>query len=312
MTKRVIVPSVAALIATGLLGTPAAHADHGATDLTVEEGTCGVVVVHAEWSGDTSQIDDAQLVVYTPDGVRTADIGTRITVVSDEDTTVRYRVWGGGDPDFDSPALDDPDALTGFLDGGGDPTTADAPGVAWHTVDIEACENEGEQLTSDPASTEAPSDEDQIPEGEQDDETEGEHNHLEGSADWVAGYEQAPEGTHPGQFCETDDAYRIYAYSDTSVIQCLYSEASDRHHWVELTDADEILERPEDDAASEDKDTPPEEKPADPDDNRGDEGGLPVTGSALTGLIAASLATLGGGGAAMWIARTRRTAVDNE
>jgi hypothetical protein len=70
--------------------------------------------------------------------------------------------------------------------------------------------------------------------------------------------------------------------------------------------------------------TPAPEKPADPDPERPAEGdragdtpeaaaergpgGLPLTGTALTGLIAAGVAAVGGGAAAMYAARRRRSA----
>lgn len=59
---------------------------------------------------------------------------------------------------------------------------------------------------------------------------------------------------------------------------------------------------------------PPEEEPEDeqpapkPEDDGEAEGGLPVTGAALGGLVAAAAAALGGGGLAMYLARKRRSA----
>ncbi|GAB3489604.1 thioester domain-containing protein [Nocardiopsis coralliicola] len=52
----------------------------------------------------------------------------------------------------------------------------------------------------------------------------------------------------------------------------------------------------------------PDDKPAPEKDE--DQGGLPVTGSALTALIGAAVAAVAGGGAAMYLSRKRRSAVD--
>ncbi|GAA3750643.1 TQXA domain-containing protein [Spinactinospora alkalitolerans] len=51
----------------------------------------------------------------------------------------------------------------------------------------------------------------------------------------------------------------------------------------------------------------PDDKPTPPADKPEDEGGLPVTGAALGGLVAAAVVAIGGGGAAMYLSRKRKS-----
>ncbi|GAA1782112.1 MULTISPECIES: chaplin [Streptomonospora] len=65
---------------------------------------------------------------------------------------------------------------------------------------------------------------------------------------------------------------------------------------------------PEKPAEEPSKDSTPDAKPAPEDGETGASGGLPLTGPALGGLVAAAVAAIGGGGAAMAFSRRRKAA----
>src|SRR5690606_9509967 len=76
--------------------------------------------------------------------------------------TVKWRVWGGGERNYDSPALTQAglDELIAWLEEDDTrlPTDVDAPGVAWHVVEVEGCEPEPtDEPTTEP--TDEPGDE---------------------------------------------------------------------------------------------------------------------------------------------------------
>src|SRR5690554_2925418 len=143
---------VIAAIAAGLLGgaafAGAAYADHNAVDLThTEPGECGVVTFSTTWQLDQHQVGNTMLVVVAGDQHEVAPVGQDVTVGPfDTDTTVRYRVWGGGERNYDSPALTQAglDELIAWLEEDDTrlPTDVDAPGVTWHEVEVSGCEPE--------------------------------------------------------------------------------------------------------------------------------------------------------------------------
>lgn len=145
-----------------LLAAPAA-AHHATPTAEVTTGDCGEVTITTTWSADEHQVDTAALVVLVGDEVHTAPIGESITVGPFEaDTTVQYRVWGGGERDYDDPPLADLEALLSYLDQGGSELAPDAPGVAWHELTVEGCPAEEEDLepTPEPTPTTPPADDD--------------------------------------------------------------------------------------------------------------------------------------------------------
>lgn len=146
--------------ALGLLGGavalagPAA-ANHEPPILTVGDvAECGEVTVGADLPAEPhGGYEHAALVVQTSEGDHTvAELGETITVgpFDTDEVAVRYRVWGGGERDYDSPAVTDLDALVDYLDAedAHTPTDADAPGIGWHEQLVQGCpkaEDEGEE-----------------------------------------------------------------------------------------------------------------------------------------------------------------------
>lgn len=170
----------------------------------------------------------------------------------------------------------------------------------------------------DPEPTQEPE-----PDPEPDPEPEPSPEGDDGWGYWVAEQEEAPEGVHPGQFCKGDDALKIYGYTESSVIQCLYNKASDRNQWVEISDFEDLVieddddngdGKPDDDEG--DKDGKEDKPDGEPHDGERVEAGaddtLPVTGGALVGLVAAGVAALGGGGTALYLSRKRKATDDGE
>jgi len=133
----------AAVLAAGLVvSATAASAHHNVpVTTTTEPGACGEVTIGAQWSEDTHIVDNTVLVVQAGGEQFTAPVGESITVGPFETApvTVRYRVWGGGERNYDQPALTDLDALVAHLDAGGSPLDGDAPGVAWFELEVEGC-----------------------------------------------------------------------------------------------------------------------------------------------------------------------------
>lgn len=132
--------------AVGLIAAVAfaggAYAHHAAPTAAVATGDCGEVTITTAWPDDVAdhRVDTAVLVVLIDGEVTTAAIGESITVGPFEaDTTVQYRIWGGGERDYDAPPLTDLDALLAYLDQGGDVLDSDAPGVAWHSLEVTGC-----------------------------------------------------------------------------------------------------------------------------------------------------------------------------
>src|SRR5690606_37523551 len=131
--------TVLGAVAALALAAPAA-AHHATPTATVVEGECGEVTITTTWGADEHQVDTAALVVLVGDEVHTAPIGEPITVGPFEaDTTVQWRLWGGGERDYDDPPLTDLDALVEYLAAGGGELDADAPGVAWHSLEVTGC-----------------------------------------------------------------------------------------------------------------------------------------------------------------------------
>lgn len=130
--------------AVGLIAAMAfaggAYAHHAAPTATVTTGDCGEVTITTAWSADEHHVGTAALVVLIDGEVTTAAIGESVTVGPFEaDTTVQYRLWGGGERNYDDPPLADLEALLAYLDQGGDVLDSDAPGVAWHSLEVTGC-----------------------------------------------------------------------------------------------------------------------------------------------------------------------------
>jgi hypothetical protein len=135
---------VLALAGVGLLlgGGPAAANHNGVTvEVDTSAGPCGETVFTTGWQIGEHQVDNTVLVVRIDGQVKTALVGTPLAVGPHaQPTTVEWRVWGGGERDYDDPPLTDLDALLAYLvinpDGVLD---VDAPGVAWHRLYVDGC-----------------------------------------------------------------------------------------------------------------------------------------------------------------------------
>lgn len=158
------IKNLAAAVAVGLIGgavalAAPASAHHNAPEVALSEiGDCGEVTITTAWSEDTHAVDNAALVVLLDGEVSSAPIGESITVGPFEsEAVIQYRVWGGGERDYDEPALEDLDAIVDHIDDGGSPLDADAPGVAWHEIVVGGCPPQDPEPDPEPDPTATPS-----------------------------------------------------------------------------------------------------------------------------------------------------------
>src|SRR5690606_22486442 len=108
LMRKVIAAAAAGLIVGVAFAAGTAFADHNTPSVTVSEpGECGTTTITTSWPSDTHQVANAALVVQAGDDYRVAAIGEPVTVgpFDTADVTIRYRVWGGGERNYDSPAL---------------------------------------------------------------------------------------------------------------------------------------------------------------------------------------------------------------
>lgn len=155
--KKIMAAAGLGLLAGAVALTAPASAHHATPTVSHYVGDCGQVTWESAWGSDDHQVDNTVLVVQVGDIQHTAAIGEPLEVGPTEAETavIRWRVWGGGERNYDSPALADLPALLAHLDAGGDVLDADAPGVAWNEITVDGCP---------PAEQEPPADE---PPGEQ-------------------------------------------------------------------------------------------------------------------------------------------------
>jgi len=168
--RKVIAAAAAGLI-VGVAFAGTAHAHHNTPDVAVNEpGECGTTTITSSWPLDHHQVANAALVVQAGEDYRVAAIGEPVTVgpFDKASVTVKWRVWGGGERNYDSPALTQAglDELIAWLEEDGTrlPTDADASGVTWHEVTVAGCEPADEptdepadEPTDEPEPTEEPS-----------------------------------------------------------------------------------------------------------------------------------------------------------
>lgn len=302
--------AVAAVAGGTLLASAgAALAHHNAPEVEVDAAECGAAVLTAAWPGDDHQVDNTALVVDGPGGVQTAPIGEEIPVQVDDGGDVRYRVWGGGERDYDSPALDDLDALLAHLDAGGSPTDPDAPGVAWESLTVEACEDGDEGGEDDESEDEGTDEEDDGSEDEGTDEDGDDEGQEEGGGAECVDVNTADAETlrqlrhvdedRAGQimdlrpFSSPDDLDRVNGLKAGG--PRLAELIAGGGEWLPLCPIDAP---DEEQGGGDDKPAPAEQADAG--------GSLPVTGAALAALVAAGALALGGGGTAWWAARRRK------
>jgi hypothetical protein len=132
-----------AVAGLGVLGLASpAQAGHNEVAVYVDksDAPCGPVVFATRWTIAEHQVANTVLVVRVDGQVQTAPVGGELAVGPfDAPTVVEWRVWGGGERDYDDPPLTDLDALLAHLAAGGDVLDADAPGVAWHALRVKGC-----------------------------------------------------------------------------------------------------------------------------------------------------------------------------
>jgi len=130
--------AVLGAVAALALATPAA-AHHNEAQATITFDGCALSGA-SEWEIDDHQVGNTVLVVRVDGQVWSAPVGELLEITLEPGTqSVDWRVWGGGERDYDSPPLSDLDALVEYLNGGGGELDADAPGVDWHTLAVPDC-----------------------------------------------------------------------------------------------------------------------------------------------------------------------------
>lgn len=286
--RRILVPIAVATAAVLVAGTPAYADDRLGVDVEATE-ECGEATI--TWSNPLTRdhIGGYEVIGVDADDQTEVSIpaGETVTESIEAEDDAEVRAWIGPSSNrADSGTRDDVTEVDLFVTACEDDAEPDPAPIA--------------EPRTTPSSTPSPQDDDPTTPADND-----------GPADWVSDFDPAPEGTHPGQFCRTDDAYRIYAYTETSVIQCLYNEASDRHHWVEILDPANLAEAPSDEDDDSDQSAENDSREDDDSDDRSapgatdgqDKGGLPVTGAALGGLVVAAVAAIAGGGVTLWASR---------
>ena len=130
------------LVAMTLAAPASAH--HNDPQLMVDDpGECGETTFRTSWALDEHQVDNTMLVVRVGDEISSVAVGDAITAgpFEAESVTIQYRIWGGGERDYDDPALTDLDALVDYLDADEShtPLDAGAPGIGWHELTVYGC-----------------------------------------------------------------------------------------------------------------------------------------------------------------------------
>lgn len=139
MTRRWGAAAFAGLAVGALALASPAQAHHNAVDADVAVDGCTLTAT-TSWTKAEHQVDSTVLVVLAGGEVSTAPVGDPLELDLPPGTTsVQWRIWGGGERDYDDPALTDLAALVAHLEGGGSELDPDAPGVAWHTLDVTGC-----------------------------------------------------------------------------------------------------------------------------------------------------------------------------
>jgi LPXTG-motif cell wall-anchored protein len=126
----------------GLALASPASAHHNEVSVDIQADGCQLTASSA-WASDEHLSPNAVVVVRVAGEVHTAEVGDQLDVeLAPGTTAVQWRTWGGGERDYDDPALQDLQDLLDHLQAGGDVLDGDAPGVAWHELAVEGCEPE--------------------------------------------------------------------------------------------------------------------------------------------------------------------------
>jgi hypothetical protein len=160
MVKKLAAAAAAGLVGGALALAGTAHAHHNVPDLSAgEPGECGEVTIFSAWQEESSHppLDNARLIVEADGEVKVAHVGESVTVgpFDSETVTVRYRIFGGGERDYDVPLWnghasggEDGDAWKAEIntygaEHGWDWTVAGSddpnPFVTWRELEVEGC-----------------------------------------------------------------------------------------------------------------------------------------------------------------------------
>jgi hypothetical protein len=156
MVKNMAAAAAAGLIGGALILAGTAHAGHAPPVLNVGgPGECGTVAFQADLPAEPhGSYQNARLVVDDGIDVHVAELGVKVEVGSfDTPTaTIHYRVFGGGERDYDVPLWDGyepgPGAWRNSINDYGAEhgwewvhagASDENPFVTWHTVEVEGC-----------------------------------------------------------------------------------------------------------------------------------------------------------------------------
>lgn len=140
--------ALAPLVALALT-TPVAHAAPTSPGIDIhEEDQCGQLTLTTSWEAISRPVDNTTLIVLAAGQLHTAPIGEAVTVgpFDQATVTVHYRIAGGAERDYDSPAwtISRPDLLD-YIDAHGADWqfSADPPWfVGWHETTVAGCVTE--------------------------------------------------------------------------------------------------------------------------------------------------------------------------
>jgi LPXTG-motif cell wall-anchored protein len=141
--KRLAGAAVALVVAFGALALGAGPAQAGHNEVQVEYSDprgCKEIQFRTAWTAETHLVANTALVIRVHGQVQAATVGTPLAAGPfGEPTLIEWRVWGGGERDYDDPPLLDLDALLVHLDLGGDVLAPDVPGVGWNKFRVKGC-----------------------------------------------------------------------------------------------------------------------------------------------------------------------------
>jgi hypothetical protein len=134
----VVVLAVAAALAWA--ASPAS-AHHNPPVVEVSEpGACGTTTFQFSQPEGTHVVGNVALVILADGEHHVLAVGESLEVgpFDEAPALIQYRIWGGGERDYDNPALDDLDAMLTYIDSGGSPTDAEAP-ASYNSFEVEGC-----------------------------------------------------------------------------------------------------------------------------------------------------------------------------
>jgi hypothetical protein len=127
-------------VLAGWIAMDSAEAHHNAVDASTSIEGCTLEIT-SSWTIEDHTTQTTRVVALVGGEVKDVAVGETLTLDLPAGTqSVKWRVWGGGERDYDSPVLADLNALLEYLETEGNtPLDANAPGVSWYTVTVEDC-----------------------------------------------------------------------------------------------------------------------------------------------------------------------------